>query len=271
MKLAFIGGGAMGEAMASGLLARGTATHDDLIIAEPVPDRRAILEQRYQVQTTDNNAAAIASAEIVILAVKPQSLDDVAPGLWGVLKPTQALLSIVAGVPIQRLHDAFSHSAIIRVMPNTPAQIGEGMSVWTATHTVTPEQRETAQLILGSLGRELYVTDEHYLDLATAVSGSGPGYVFLILEAFIDAAVHVGFARPQATELVLQTVIGSALYARETGRHPAELRNAVTSPAGTTAAGLFHLEKAGLRAAFIDAIAASAERSRTLGLGAAGK
>ena len=265
MKLAFIGGGAMGEAMAGGLLAKGVASADDIVVAEPVAERRKLLAERYGVRTTEDNSAAVADAHLIVLAVKPQSLDDVAPGLWGTLQPSQALLSIVAGVPILRLREAFDHTAVIRVMPNTPAQIGQGMSVWTATETITPEQREAARRILGALGREMYVSDEHYLDIATAVSGSGPGYVFLILEAYIDAAVHVGFSRPEATELVLQTVIGSALYARETGRHPAELRNAVTSPAGTTAAGLLELERAGLRAAFIEAVVASAERSRALG------
>jgi pyrroline-5-carboxylate reductase len=265
VKLAFIGGGAMGEAMAGGLLAKGVTAPGDIVVAEPIADRRTYLEKKYGIRALDENAAAAAGADLVILAVKPQSLDEVAPGLWGTLQQGQALLSIVAGVPILRLREAFDHPAVIRVMPNTPAQIGEGMSVWTATDTVTPDQREAARRVLGALGREMYVADEHYLDAATAVSGSGPGYVFLILEAYIDAAVHVGFSRPQATELVLQTVIGSALYARETGRHPAELRNAVTSPAGTTAAGLHELEKAGLRAAFVEAIVASAERSRALG------
>ncbi|HEX2171657.1 MAG TPA: pyrroline-5-carboxylate reductase [Dehalococcoidia bacterium] len=265
MKLAFIGGGAMGEAMVGGLLGNGTAAPDDIVVAEPVADRRTFLEKRYGVRALDDNAGAVTGADLVVLAVKPQSLDDVAPGLWGILQPGQTLLSIMAGVPILRLREAFDHPAVIRVMPNTPAQIGQGMSVWTATETVTPEAREAARRVLGALGREIYVSDEHYLDIATAVSGSGPGYVFLLLEAYIDAAVHVGFSRQQATELVLQTVIGSALYARETGRHPAELRNAVTSPAGTTAAGLYELEKAGLRAAFVEAIVASAERSRALG------
>lgn len=265
MKLAFIGGGAMGEAMTAGLIARGVATAGDLVVAEPVAERRRALTERYGLKTTDDNAAAAADADLVVLAVKPQSLDDVAPSLWGKLKSTQALLSILAGVPILRLREAFDHTVIIRVMPNTPAQIGQGMSVWTATDTVSPQHREAARTVLGALGKELYVADEHYLDPATAVSGSGPGYVFLILEAYIDAAVHIGFSRQQATELVLQTVIGSALYAQETGRHPAELRNAVTSPAGTTAAGLHELEKAGIRAAFVEALVASNERSRALG------
>ena len=265
MRLAFIGSGAMGEAMTAGLLAKRVADAADIVVADPVPERRGIMEKRYQVRATEDNRAAVADADLVVLAIKPQSLDEVGPGLRGALRPTQALLSIVAGVPIQRLSQAFDYPAIVRVMPNTPAQIGQGMSVWTVTEAVSPELRESARRVLGALGQEMYVADEHYLDLATAVSGSGPGYVFLILEAYIDAAVHAGFSRQQATDLVLQTVIGSALYARETGRHPADLRNAVTSPAGTTAAGLHELEKAGLRAAFVEAVLAAAERSRALG------
>ena len=171
----------------------------------------------------------------------------------------------MAGVPIDKIQRALSHAAIVRVMPNTPAAIGEGMSVWTATPEVDGVAREQVGAILGALGREVHVDDEKYLDMATALSGSGPGFVYMLIEAFIDAGVHVGFKRDVAEQLVLQTFIGSAKYAEATGKHPAQLRNEVTSPAGTTAAGLLVLEDAGVRGAIIDAIEAAFERSRELG------
>ena len=150
-------------------------------------------------------------------------------------------------------------------MPNTPAQIGQGMVVWTATEAVSPEARDQVRSVLGALGQELYVDDEKYVDMATAVSGSGPAFVFLVMEALIDAAVHIGMRREMATPIVIQTMLGSALYAQTTDKHLAELRNMVTSPGGTTAEGLLALEDAGVRAAFAEAIVAAYEKAKRLG------
>jgi pyrroline-5-carboxylate reductase len=174
-------------------------------------------------------------------------------------------MSIMAGVPFARLHKAFGHDRIIRVMPNTPAAIGAGMSVWAATARVSAEQHQQAKALLGAIGRELFVDDEKKLDMATALSGSGPGYVFLFIEAMIEGGVSVGLTRDQAQELAIQTVYGSAAYAQQTGTSPAELRARVTSPAGTTAAGLLALERAGVRAAIIEAVRAAHQRARELG------
>jgi len=159
------------------------------------------------------------------------------------------------------------HGAVIRSMPNTPAQIGEGMTVWTAGEAVSELQRGWARMVLGSFGHEQYVADESYLDMATALSGTGPAYVFMFMEAMIDAGVHMGFPRYMAEELVMQTILGSVRYAQATGRHPAELRNGVTSPGGTTAAAMSELERGGLRTVLSDGIWAAYRRSVELGKG----
>ncbi len=265
MKLGLIGCGFMGEAMLSATIEKGVVAPDDVFVAEINDERCAAVHGRYGVRTTSDPAAVVADSEIVVFAVKPQEFDRAAHHLRGIFRRDQTIVSIMAGVPIDKIARTLTHAAIVRVMPNTPAAIGEGMSVWTATPEVDGTAREQVGAILGALGREAHVEDEKYLDMATALSGSGPGFVYMLLEAFIDAGVHVGFKRNVAEMLVLQTFIGSAKYAEETGKHPAELRNEVTSPAGTTAAGLLVLESAGVRGAIIDAIDAAYNRSRELG------
>ncbi len=183
----------------------------------------------------------------------------------GALKEEQLVLSIAAGIGIAAIKKGLGHDAVVRVMPNTPAQVGEGMSVWTATSAVSNNHKDMAQTILRAMGKELHVPDEKYIDMATAVSGSGPAYVFLIMEALTDAAVHIGLPRETAGELVSQTVLGSAYMTRETGKHPAELKNMVTSPGGTSAEALYYLEKAGFRTAISRAIWAAYQRSLELG------
>ncbi len=197
--------------------------------------------------------------------MKPQHLEPALADLRGSLAPSQLVLSIVAGARLETLTTGLEHSEVVRVMPNTPAQVGQGISVWTATPGVDVASRERVRVVLGALGEQVEVAEEKYLDMATALSGSGPGFVFLFLEAMIDAGVHLGFSRPVAQQLVYQTVIGSATMARETGRHPAELRNAVTSPAGTTAAGLLELEEGRLRAVIDRCVIAAYERCVELG------
>jgi pyrroline-5-carboxylate reductase len=192
-------------------------------------------------------------------------LAKVAASLAGQLPAEALLISILAGSTIKTLSEKLKHDRVVRVMPNTPAQINEGLSVWTCTGTVSPPQKAQAQAILAALGDEIYVDGENYLDMATALSGGGPAYVFLFMEALVDAAVHMGFARPVAERIVFQTVAGSAAYARHDGRHLAELRNRVTSPGGTTAEALYQLEKGGLRATISKAIWAAYQKSRYLG------
>lgn len=265
VNLGLIGCGFMGEALLSATIARGVLSAADVRVAEVNDDRCAFVTATYGVQATSDVAGVVEGAEMVLFAVKPQEFDRAAHHLQGKFRREQTIVSIMAGVPVERMARALSHASIVRVMPNTPAAIGEGMSVWTATPEVDDAARAQVIAILSAMGREVYVEDEKYLDMATALSGSGPGFVYLLIEAFIDAGVHVGFKRSVAEMLALQTFIGAAKYAEATGKHPAELRNEVTSPAGTTAAGLMALESAGVRGAIIDAIEAAYERSRELG------
>lgn len=265
--IGFVGGGTMAEAILKRLITASLVEPDRVVVGEPVPERREMLCSHYGIRATRSNREACFGADVVVLAVKPQHTPTVLEELHGQLNRGQLALSIVAGATISTLSAGLRHQEIVRVMPNTPAQIGEGMSIWTATQSVEEAQREQARRILESLGRQVYVADEKYLDMATALSGSGPGYVFLMMEAMVDAGVHLGFTRPVAEELVLQTFQGSAAMARQSGKHLAELRNLVTSPAGTTAAGLQELEDGRLRAVIDRAIVAAYERCRELGRG----
>lgn len=264
-KIAFIGGGAMAEAILKRLVAGGLAQPGGIAVSEPVPPRREYLQAEYGVTVHPENEQAAAGASILVLAVKPQVLDKVLPGLAGKLSPDTLIISIMAGVRISSLRRGLGHERIVRSMPNTPAQVGKGMTVWTATSAVTDENKGQAQMILEAMGDAFFVDDEHALDLATGLSGSGPGFVYLLIEALIDAGVHIGFSRAQAERMVLQTIEGSVDLMRESRAHPADLRNRVTSPGGTTAAGTLVLEQRAVRAALIDAVAAAAARSAALG------
>jgi pyrroline-5-carboxylate reductase len=265
MKLAFIGGGMMGEAIIAGVLNNGIAAASDISACDVVEARRQHLANTYGIEVSDDAAKASTSGDLVLLAVKPQDFAGAGGSLGGALNGRQTVMSIMAGVTIDSIRSSLKHDAVVRAIPNTPAQIGEGMTVWTATDAVDDSARQQIRSLLSVLGRELYVTDEKYIDMATAVSSSGPAYVFLVIEAMVDAAVHIGLRRDVATTMVLQTVAGSARYALETGKHPADLRNQVTSPGGTTAEGLLALEESGLRAAFTHAIEAAYEKAKALG------
>jgi pyrroline-5-carboxylate reductase len=175
------------------------------------------------------------------------------------------VLSIVAGAPVQKIAVALKNAAVVRAMPNTPAQIGEGITVWTAAPEVSVVQKEIARSLLSALGEEIYVEDENYLDMATALSGTGPTYVFLFMEALIEAGVHMGFSRRISEQLVVKTLTGSLAYYKNIQTHPAALRNQVTSPGGTSAEALYYLEKAGFRTAISRAIWAAYQRSLELG------
>jgi pyrroline-5-carboxylate reductase len=263
--LAFIGGGVMGEAMIRGLVEGELVTPDRVVVSDPHAPRLQELAERYGIETTQDNREAARRGQIVVLSIKPQSVGFVLPEIRGHLHSNDLLISIIAGTPIRALADGAAHAAVVRSMPNTPAQIGQGISVWTATSQVTDAHRQEARGILGALGSEIFLDNEDYLDMATALSGSGPGYVFLFMESMIDAGVHMGFPRRVAAELVVQTLRGSVEYAQRSGQHVAELRNQVTSPGGTTAAGLYHMEKGGLRTVISRGIRAAYERSMELG------
>ena len=265
MRTAIIGGGFMGEAIIAVLLRREVAHASDLVVADISRERRDHLHARYGLAAVADNRAAALGADLLVFAVKPQQVEPVFRDLHQQLSPEQLVLSIMAGVPLARVTAGLAHQNVVRVMPNMLAEVGEAMSVWIASPAVNAEQRSWARSLLNAAGRQWEVTEEKYLDLATAVSGSGPAYFFLVIEALIDAAVHIGLPRDMATELAVQTAAGSALIMRETARHPAVLRNAVTSPGGTTAEALLVLEAAGLRAAFVEAVVAAYQKAQALG------
>jgi pyrroline-5-carboxylate reductase len=268
-KIAFVGPGVMAEAMIAGLIRREVAEAGALTAAGPRSERLDELHDRYGIATMTDNAAAIMLADVVVLSVKPQRLDKVLAGLRGAVQPSALVLSIVAGASIEKISRALNHRMVVRSMPNTPAQIGEGITVWTAALEVSTEQRGMAREILLALGQEIFVEEENYLDMATALSGTGPAYVFLFMEAMVDAGVHLGFPRRIAEQLVSQTLRGSVDFYQlhEEHVHLARLRNQVTSPGGTSAEALYYLEKAGFRTAISRAIWAAYERSVELGRG----
>lgn len=265
LKISVIGAGAMGEAIIGGLLRQELVSAEQVLATDLQEDHLRKLQARYGIQTGMDNVAAIQWGQIVIFAVKPQHLKQVLQPLRGLLRSDVLVISIVAGVTISTFATILDHPAVVRSMPNTPAMIGEGMTVWTTSAAVGEQQRGWARAILGALGHELFVDNENYLDMSTALNGSGPAYFFLMMEAMIDAGVHMGLSRPIAQELVLQTMLGSVRYAQQSGMHPAQLRNAVTSPGGTTSAALSELERGGIRTVLSDAIWAAYRRSVELG------
>ncbi len=263
-KITFIGPGVMAEAMITGLLNKKLAKPENITGSGPREERGAELRKKYGIKVTTDNASAAHEADVVVLSVKPQRLSDVMKGLKGI-HADALVLSIIAGANIKKISTGLKHKAVVRSMPNTPGQIGEGITVWTASKEVTDEQQKIARAVLGALGQEVFVEDESYLDMATALSGTGPAYVFLFTEALIDAGVHMGFPRRIAEQLVLQTIKGSTSFYEYAGRHPATLRNQVTSPGGTSAEALYYLEKAGFRTAISRAVWAAYQRSLELG------
>jgi pyrroline-5-carboxylate reductase len=266
-KVAFIGSGSMAEAMIAGLLNDHLIAADHLCAAGPRDERGHFLQEKYGIRVTTHNPEAVKESAIVVLAVKPQVLPAVMSEVKGRVRPGALVLSIIAGARIENIAAGLLHSGIVRAMPNTPAQIGQGITVWTASGDVTDEQRRQAEVILGALGEQVFVEDEDYLDMATALSGTGPAYVFMFMEAMVDAGVHLGFSRHVAEKLVLQTVKGSVEYVLHSPNHLARLRNQVTSPGGTSAEAIYFLEKAGFRTALSRAIWAAYQRSVQLGRG----
>jgi pyrroline-5-carboxylate reductase len=267
-RIAFLGGGVMAEAMLRALLDRRVLPASHITVTGPRRERRGELAKAYGVTALAANAEAAKGADVVVLAVKPQVLPTVLKELRGKLRAEQLVVSIVAGATVRALETGLAHPAIVRAMPNTPAQVGMGVTAWYAPPAVSAAQRERTKQILSAFGEELMVEDESYLDMATALSGTGPTYVFLLMEALVDAGVHLGFSRRVAEELVLRTVEGSALFARKSGRHLAELRNMVTSPGGTSAAAIYQLEKGSLRTVLSKAVYAAYQRSSELGAAA---
>jgi pyrroline-5-carboxylate reductase len=266
-RFVIIGPGVMGEAITMGLISKQVVQPHQIILAGPRVERLQELEARYEVHMSLDNAAAIDGTDVIILCVKPQKLPAVMSELHGKIPSEALVISIVAGTTIQSLVKGLDHESIVRAMPNTPAQVGEGMTVWSHNLGTIGDQHTLAQQILGALGEEIFVEEESYIDMATAVSGTGPAYVFLFVEALIDAGVHLGLPRRIAEEMVLQTIKGSVSFYVQNQSHPARLRNQVTSPGGTSATALYYLEKMGFRTAISRAIWAAFTRSQELGKG----
>lgn len=252
----------MAQAIISGVKDAGLDA--SIIVGEPFEMRRESLKNDLGVESTASNKEAVTGADIVVLAIKPQQLDAVADELKTILKANQTVMSIMAGVKMHSIGLKLGHKKLIRVMPNTPAQIRKGISAWTVSDDVDQETTDFVGSMLKAIGDELKFSDEKSIDIATALSGSGPGYVFVMIEALADAGVELGLPVHVARHLASQTVLGSAALQRETGKHPAELRNMVTSPAGTTAAGLAALENGGFRATIADAVRTAFERGEEL-------
>jgi pyrroline-5-carboxylate reductase len=263
--IATVGSGVMAEAMIAGLLRGELVAPDQIVASHPRPERRDHLRTEYGIRAVAGNLEAIAGADVVLLGIKPQMLGRVGREIGPHLKRGQVVLSVLAGATTAALTGTLGHDQVIRAMPNTPARLGKGVTVWYPTPAVTADQREQAAALLGALGTQIEVDDEKMVAMATAVSGTGPTYVFLFMEALIDAAVHLGFPRHVAHDLVVETIEGSTLFAKQSQMHPAELRNMVTSPGGTSAAALHELESGRLRTVLSEAVWAAFRRTIELG------
>jgi pyrroline-5-carboxylate reductase len=263
--IATVGSGVMAEAMIAGLLRGKLVQPSQVVASHPREERRAQLQRDYDIRAVASNTQAVGGADVVLLAIKPQMLARVGREIGPELRKGQLVLSVIAGATTAALTGILGHDQVVRSMPNTPARLGKGMTVWYATPETTKDQRAQASALLQALGQEIEVDDEKMVAMATAVSGTGPTYVFLVMEALIDAAVHLGFPRHVAHDLVIETLEGSTLFAKQSGMHPAELRNMVTSPGGTSAAALHELESGRLRTVLSEAVWAAYRRTVELG------
>jgi pyrroline-5-carboxylate reductase len=269
--LAFIGCGVMAESMIAGLLRKNLVAPEQISASHPRANRRQELEEKYGIRVFERNAEAVESVKasrtdsIVALCVKPQRLKGVLQELDNVVSPGQLVLSIIAGARIETISEALGSKKIVRAMPNTPSQIGAGITVWTCPEEVGATERERIKALLTALGKELHVETENMIDMATSLSATGPTYIFMVMEALTDAGVHMGFSREVSKELVQETMLGSVLFAMESHKHPAELRNMVTSPGGTSAEAIYQMEKGGLRTVLSKAVYSAYQRAVALG------
>jgi pyrroline-5-carboxylate reductase len=264
-KLALIGGGNMGEAILKGLIAARLITAGEITVTDVLEARLLHLRQTYAVQALSDNAKAVSEADLVILAVKPQDIVPTVQGIAPTMHDGQVVISIAAGVPTARIETAFGKPVrVVRVMPNTPALVLAGAAGLCAGTWATPEDLAVARLLFDALGKTVVVS-EHLMDAVTGLSGSGPAYIFVLIEALADGGVKMGLSRDAALTLAAQTVYGSAKLLLESGLHPGELKDRVASPAGTTIAGLYALEAGAFRGTIIDAVERATQRSRELG------
>lgn len=260
----FVGGGRMAEALISGMVTAKLYHPEQIQVADRDTIRLDHLKKQYGVQVALANDEVAATSEIIVLAVKPQVLDEVLRGIKSGVHD-QLVISVAAGVPIHRILGPLGGQArVVRAMPNTPAMVGEGMTGLAVGPGVGPDEVTCARRIFESVGKVVPV-EEHLMDAVTGLSGSGPAYIFLAIEAMADGGVKMGLPREVASLLAAQTVLGAARMVLETGHHPARLKDQVASPGGTTIAGLHRLEQGGLRAVLIDAVEAATKRSQELG------
>lgn len=264
LKFGMIGGGVMGEALLSRLIAQKIYQPSEIIVSEPQSQRRSFLHQQYGVAVTADNRAIAQSAAVLLLAVKPQVFPVIASELGEIITPPQLLISILAGVTLNQLAAAFPNIPTIRAMPNTPATVGAGITAIAASSDVSDSHIQTAQQLFIAVG-EVVEVPETLMDAVTGLSGSGPAYVAIMIEALADGGVAAGLPRAIALTLALSTVRGTVQLLQETKMHPAELKDRVSSPGGTTIAGIAQLEQAGFRSALIAAVQAAKQRSQELG------
>ena len=272
-RLAFIGCGVMAEAIIAGLLRKKLVDPEQIVGSHPREARREEMHVKYGIEMFEQNKDATLAVypgaadygSLLVLAVKPQRLRRVLEELKGSVHRDQLVVSIVAGAKMQTIADELLHASVVRTMPNTPAQIGEGVTAWTTSAGVNETQEGQVRAMLEALGKTVRVENERQIDMATALSATGPTYIFLVMEALIDAGVHMGFSRHVAQELVHQMMLGAVLFARESHKHPAELRNMVTSPGGTSAEAIYQMEKGSLRTVLSKAVWAAFQRAESLG------
>ena len=261
----------MAEAIIAGLLRKKLVSAEQIVGSHPRPARREEMHAKYGIEMFEQNREAVLAAypaepdagSMLVLAVKPQRLRRVLEELKGSIHQEQLVVSIVAGAKMETIADELLHAAVVRTMPNTPAQIGEGVTAWTPSAAVSEKQESQVCAMLEALGKTVRVENERQIDMATALSATGPTYIFLVMEALIDAGVHMGFSRHVAQELVHQTMLGAVLFARESHKHPAELRNMVTSPGGTSAEAIYQMEKGSLRTVLSKAVWAAFQRAES--------
>jgi pyrroline-5-carboxylate reductase len=270
LHLTFLGCGVMGESMIAGLVRKNIVDPKNIAASHPRANRREELAEKYGIEVFESNSEAAKSVvgvenSAVVLCIKPQRLARVLADLTGVLHLDQLVVSIVAGATIEHLADELGTAKIVRAMPNTPSQIGAGITAWTCTDAVVESERGHVREMLAALGKELFVETENMIDMATSLSATGPTYIFMVMEALTDAGVHLGFSRDMAKELVQETMLGSVKFAIESHKHPAELRNMVTSPGGTSAEAIYQMEKGTLRTVLSKAVYAAYMRARELG------
>jgi len=268
--LSFIGCGVMAESMIAGLLRQNLVAPDRIVGSHPRAARRKELETKYGIRMFEFNAEAAETIHdsensAIVLSVKPQRISNVLNDLKGEVGHSRLVISIVAGAKIDTISSELGTDHVVRAMPNTPAQIGAGITAWTCGESVTEDERSLVAKLLGALGKELFVETENMIDMATSLSATGPTYIFMVMEALTDAGVHLGFSRDLAKELVQETMLGSVKFAMASHKHPAELRNMVTSPGGTSAEAIYQMEKGTLRTVLSKAVYSAYKRAVELG------